>query len=131
MLRRRLIRGKPLLGFAEIFDGAWGDPRTDRPYVHVTPSRIGEVLLPFSCPHCAEVRSEAVDPRRRGRYADKERGFSFCPACLGRYVLHAVGMVLMGELPAGATSAPARVERGGKVEQGAREGGAFDLIGAV
>jgi len=126
---RRLIPGPVLLGFAEIFDEAWGKPAPNPP--RVTPSKVGEVLLPFPCPHCSAARPEPVDPRRRSLYEDPGRGFSFCPVCLGRYVVDRAGVPLLGELPRGATSAPARVERGGRVEI-AREttGGPFDLIGA-
>ena len=114
------ISGAPLLGFADLFDGAYGNPRTPKPYPRVTPACVGGVLLPFPCPHCGKVRAQAVDPRRRAGYCDKGRGFSWCPACGGRYVLAREGVPLASSLPAGATSAPALVERGSdnKVDAG-------------
>jgi hypothetical protein len=111
--RRALIPGPPLLGFADAFDGAYGDPETPRPYPRVTPARVGGALLPFPCPHCGAVRSEAVDARRRLWYLDEERGHSWCPRCRGRYILNTEGAPLPAPLPAGATYAPAAVDRGG------------------
>lgn len=131
MLRRKLLPGPALLGFADQFDGAYGDPKTPHPYPQVTPSSMSGILLPFPCPHCGQVRGEAVDPRTRAGYCDPERGFSFCPACCKRYVINWRGMPLAEALPAGAVSAPAKVERGGKgqVLRG-REGGRLELLGA-
>lgn len=130
--RRRLIRGPVLLGFAQAFDRASGREDTPRPYPVITPSRVGGVLLPFQCPHCGAVCSETVDPKRRKGYTDKERGFSWCPRCRRRYIVNLEGMPLAEALPAGATFAPARVERGDKVEtlDGPREDG-LDLLGAA
>jgi hypothetical protein len=115
---RQRLPGPVLLGFAEAFEEAYGDPATPRPYPRITPSRIGPVLLPFSCPHCAAVRSETVDPSHRRAYQDAARRFSWCPACRGRYVVNGAGMPLPEALPAGATCAPARVERGIQVLDG-------------
>lgn len=128
--RRRLIHGTPLVGFLEAFEESCGRPTPNMPII--TPSRVGGVLLPFACPHCGAVRSETVDRGKRKQYTDKERGFSFCPVCLGRYIVNLEGMPLAEALPAGATSAPARIERGGKVEvlDGAKESG-LDLLGAA
>ena len=114
--RKVLLPGPVLLGFGEIFDRSYGDPRTKKPYMRVTPSTVGGVLLPFECPHCGEVRAAVIDRKTRLGYADKERGFSWCPACQGRYVIKPEGTPLIGELPAGAAHAPALIERGGKRE---------------
>ncbi len=112
--RRYLIPGPVLIGFGEMFDRSYGDPKTPLPYVRVTPTKIGGVLLPFPCPHCDEVRSVVVDSKRKDHYRDSERGFSWCPACRKRYVINPEGQSLVGELPAGATHAPALVERCGE-----------------
>jgi hypothetical protein len=114
--RPRLIPGAVLVGFAELFDRAYGDPRTPRPYPRVTPSRLGGTLLPFPCPHCRAVRDVVVDPRRRDFYHDAARDFSWCPACRGRYVIDRKGMPLARALEPGARAAPARIERDGSVE---------------
>jgi len=117
LLRRRrkvLIPGPVLVGFSEFFDRSYGDPRTPRPYPKVTPSCVGGVLLPFPCPHCSAVRSAVIDPKTRLGYFDKERDFSWCPSCRGRYEIIPEGQPLIGALPAGATHAPALVERRGK-----------------
>jgi len=128
----KLIPGPALLGFADLFDGAYGDPKTRAPYPLVTPSSLSGVLLPFPCPHCGDVRPEMVDPKKRAGYSDPERCFFWCPTCRGRYVLSSQGMPLAEGLPAGATAAPARIERrGGKVEMLAPSvGGALHLLGA-
>ena len=115
MPSRALLPGPVLLGFADFFEAAQGDPRTPQPYPRVVPSAVSGVLLPFRCPHCGKVRPEAVDPRKRGGYGDPARGFSWCPACGGRYVLDGRGTPLAEALPPGAACAPAKVERGGKV----------------
>jgi len=115
MARRRwLIHGPVLLGFSEMFDAAYGNPKTPRPYPRVTPSHVGGVLLPFACPHCGAVRPEPVSKKKSEGYRDRERGFSWCPACRGRYVMNREGTPLIGALPAGASAAPALVERDGK-----------------
>lgn len=132
MLRRKLLPGPVLLGFAEQFDATWGDGKTPWPYPQVTPSTMSGILLPFRCPHCGQVCPEMVDPAVRDRYFDPARGFSFCPACCKRYVINWRGMPLAEALPAGAVSAPAKVERGGKVEtMTARPKGSLELLGAT
>jgi len=129
--RRWLISGPVLLGFASVFDAAYGNPKTPRPYPRVTPSHVGGVLLPFPCPHCGAVRKEPVDRKKADGYRDKERGFAWCPACRGRYVMNRDGVALVGALPKGADAAPAFVERDGardvlalRVEDG------LDVLGA-
>jgi len=77
------IRGAALLGFAEAFDGAYGDPRTATPYVTVRPLRIGETLLPFYCLRC----SSAIGPIAWAECADRRRRYNWCPTCRGRFVL--------------------------------------------
>ena len=108
-MTRVLLPGPPLIGFATLFDGAYGNPATPRPYPRVAPAHVGGVLLPFPCPHCHKVAPAAVHPRRRKGYCDKERGFSWCPACRGRYVLDPQGAPLAQGLPPGAVAAPAQV----------------------
>ena len=134
LLRRRrkvLIPGPVLVGFSEFFDRSYGDPRTPRPYPKVTPSCVGGVLLPFPCPHCSAVRSAVIDPKKRLGYFDKERDFSWCPSCQGRYEIIPEGQPLIGTLPAGATHAPALVERGKKTELVGMIGAdGLDVLGA-
>lgn len=126
-----LIGGIPLCGFAAAFDQSWGK-KPKGPMPRVTPTLIGGVLAPFACPHCGQVRSETVDARKRRLYADRERGFSWCPACRHRYVIDFKGQPLAGSLPAGAVCAPAKVERGGQVSVSdtPEEAGGLDLLGA-
>lgn len=132
--RRILLPGAVLVGFAELFDRAYGNPDTirnkDGSYIKVTPARIGFALLPFACPHCGAVRPEAVDMKRGRRYCDEERGFCWCPACQGRYILNTEGRPLDSELPAGATHAPALIERDGKAKVVDKlDDNALDLLG--
>jgi hypothetical protein len=128
--RKLLIPGPVLVGFSALFDQAHGDPRTPRPYVKVTPTAIGGMLVPFPCPHCGAVRSAVIDPKTRLGYHDKERDFSWCPACRKRYVINPKGAALVGALPPGATHAPALVERAGISEViGLIENNALDELG--
>lgn len=134
ILRRRLLPGPVLIGFAELFDGAYGNPSTPRDkrgaYPVITPSRVGYALLPFACPYCGEARCEVVDPKRRMNYYDETRGFSWCPACQGRFILNPAGRPLEAELPAGADYAPALIERDGKTAMLERpEPDALELLG--
>lgn len=125
------IPGPVLVGFAEMFDRAYGDPRTPRPYPKVTPTRIGSTLLPFPCPHCGEAQAEPVDRKRRENYTDPERGFSWCFSCTKRFVVNPDGVPLADALPAGATAAPALVDRGeGDEELKPAEPSGLDLLGA-
>jgi hypothetical protein len=131
--RHRLLPGRVLVGFGMLFERSYGNPGTptqaDGSYPKVTPTRLGALLLPFPCPHCEAVRPVVVHPRKRQGYQDAERGFSWCPACSGRYVLDAEGTPLASPLPAGATHAPALVERDGKatVVGGPKADGLDDL----
>lgn len=125
---RRYISGPVLLGFAEAFDASRGDPNTPRPYVTVTPSRLGKTLLPFACPHCEAVSSEAVDPETRSVYLDRDREFSWCPVCRGRYVLQLSGAPLAAAVRPSDGFAPARVLRGAVTVKRRQHG--LDLLGA-
>lgn len=131
MRRRILIPGPVLIGFSELFDRAHGDPKTERPYPKVTPSRMGSVLLPFACPHCGEVRSEVVDPRRREHYYDRDRDFGWCPACRKRYVIDFKGTPLVASISAGAVAAPALVERNGTTKALDVPDDGIDALGAL
>lgn len=135
ILRRRrkvLIPGPVLIGFAEMFDKSYGDPLTPLPLPKVIPSTVGGVLLPFPCPHCGAVRSAVIDPKTRLGYRDNERGFSWCPACTKRYDICLEGKPLEKPLPAGATHAPALVERGGETSVvGLFVDDGLDVLGAV
>lgn len=100
---RLLLKGPVLVGFDELFDAAYGDPNTPRPYAKIAPTRIGKVLLPFACPSCEGViHSSTID-----KHTDLQRRFSWCPHCRKRYVLDAKGIK-------GDVCAPAQVEVGGK-----------------
>lgn len=129
MRRRKLISGVPLLGFAEAFDGASGDPTTMKPYPRVTPSRVGAALLPFQCPHCGAVRNELVKPASREYYHDQSRGFYWCPACRKRFELNLDGVPLPEDLPAGALFAPSQVDRGGDMSWMLSSEEGFHLLG--
>lgn len=128
--RRTLISGPVLIGFAELFDRSYGDPRTPRPYPRVTPARIGNSLLPFPCPHCGAVQPAVIDPQTRKGYWDRERKHSWCPSCLGRYDINQKGAPLSKPIEIGATSAPAIVERGGKTEILAESVDSLGMLGA-
>lgn len=121
-----------MIGFSEVFDAAYGNPNTPRPYPRVTPSCVGAALLPFPCPHCGAVRCEPIHPKKSEGYRDRERGFSWCPSCDGRYVLNRAGAPLVGTLPRGALHAPAVVERGGKrIVVGLHEEDGLTLMGVA
>ena len=128
MRARPLISGPVLVGFGRLFDAAWGNPKTPGPYPKVTPSRVGDTLLPFQCPHCGKVRSVVVG-KKKMRYFDPVRGFSWCPGCKGRYIVNYRGMELIGEFDPKAVHAPALVERSGKVETIGNES-ALEVMGA-
>lgn len=130
MKRRVLIPGPVLVGFGEIFDRSFGNPKTEKPYPKVTPSKIGDVLLPFLCPHCGSVRSAVIDKKTRLGYWDKERDFSWCPACQGRYVINPDGAPLEEPLEPGATHAPALVERNGETRVLRLDDNGLDTLGA-
>lgn len=112
---RTLIGGPVLVGFNYLFDRDRGMPSA-KPYPKVTPSKIGSTLLPFACVHCGEVKTAVIDAKTRLGYYDRDRGFSWCPSCQGRYVINDKGTELVGALPPGATHAPALVEREGKTK---------------
>ena len=53
LLRRRLLLPGPvLMGFADLYDAAYGNPCPPDKMPVVTPTLIGGVALPFPCPHC-------------------------------------------------------------------------------
>jgi hypothetical protein len=110
---RYLIPGPILIGFAEFFDRAYGDPKTPKKngdYPIVTPSKLGDTLLPFMCIYCEVVQS--VCPKQLANYTDDRRGFSWCPSCRGRYILDRQGQPLEDDIPAGVDYAPAAVKHG-------------------
>lgn len=115
--RETYLHGVPLAGFHGIFEENFGDPMTPTPYPRVTPSRMGTALLPFRCPVCRTIIHEFSDKEMREHYRDPQRGFFFCPCpdCRSRFYLDEEGMALPKALPAGASVAPCRVERGDKV----------------
>jgi hypothetical protein len=117
--RRRVkyLPGTPILGFHGLFEADYGDPNTKEPYVRVTPSKLGSLLLPFKCPECKQVNYEFSDARRRAMYKDPRPGRTnhWCPMCKVRFCLVEEGMPLPKALPPGAAYAPARVDRGGEV----------------
>lgn len=113
MSRRRLLPGPVLLGFAQLFDAAWGRPCPATEIPTVAPTRLGGQALPFPCPHCGAVRPRSKDPAARDDYRDPVRGFCWCPACLGRYRLDREGIALPAPLRPGAQAAPCRVTVGG------------------
>jgi hypothetical protein len=110
-----VIKGTPLLGFADAFDASWGNPATPKPYLRVTPSRLGDALLPFRCPGCGAVLTQFSDPGSRSCYTDPQRGHRWCPACGLRILLDVGGMPLPAPLLPGAVVAPSKVTREGAV----------------
>jgi hypothetical protein len=131
--RRVLIPGPVLVGFAEFFDRSYGNPKTPKVnggYPIVTPSKIGQTLLPFVCIYCDKVQS--VDPKQVTDYTDNQRGFSWCPSCRGRYVLDTNGQPLTQDLPPGAEYAPAVVRSGEEtrvIGKSTKDG--FTLLGVI
>lgn len=110
--RRLLLPGPVLLGFADLFDAAYGRPCAASEIPLVTPTAIGGALLPWPCPHCGAVRPQMATAQGRAEHSDPQRGFYFCPACEGRYRL-APGAPPPVAIAAGAHAAPCRVELGG------------------
>lgn len=113
--RRTLLKGPVLIGFNDLFERSFGHEDTPAPYPKVTPTFLGGAIVPFPCPHCGETRRAVVDPKTRLGYYDRERGFSWCPACQKRYVINARGGSALGELPPDVKVKPALVERDGEV----------------
>lgn len=114
MQRRRLLPGPVLMGFATLFDAAWGNPCPPGGIPAVTPTIVGGAALPFPCPHCgAAVLQAAGASSMRRAYHDPVRGFSWCPACGGRYRIDAAGAPPGRAIEAGAAAAPCRVRLGG------------------
>lgn len=111
-MRRRLLPGPVLMGFSTLFDAAWGNPCAPSEIPTLSPTCIGGVPLPFPCPHCGQVRKAMADPKARLGYTDPVRGFSWCPACGGRFRLDAVGIALPAPLQVGARAAPCLVTLG-------------------
>lgn len=126
---RVLLDGPVLLGFAEMFDRAYGDPATPKPYPTIAPAKVGDTLLPWPCPRCEEVQKTCQ--KSRDEYRDPERGHSWCSACGLRYMLDERGAPLDEDLPAGAMSAFPRVTKPGKVFQYDRDDDVFAVIGAI
>ena len=120
----RLIPGVPIIGFADVFDGAYGDPSLG-PYPEVTPSRMGSVLLPFACPKCDFVLTVST----LAKYTDKGRKFSWCPRCQGRLIVKEEGMPLPTSLSAGAIVAPALIN--GKLLESHEDTGVLEMLGAL
>lgn len=145
--RSTRIGGTRLAGFHGLFEEDFGDPATPTPYPRVTPSRVGDALLPFRCPACRTIVREFSDARDRECFHDPQRGFYFCPCpdCRSRFYFNEDGIPLPSALPAGATVAPCKVDRGGKaiiegsggvlsIVLGAMAGGGYDgldVLGGV
>lgn len=113
----RQIAGPELCGFWGMFESSYGDPATEEGMPTVTPSFVGNSLLPFRCPSCAEVPQDLACPKTREKYRDTRPGRSnhWCPLCGARFRLDERGTPLATALPAGAVVGPSRVERSGAV----------------
>ena len=89
----------------------------------ITPSRVGNALLPFRCPRCKEIPQDLACPVAREHYKDPRPGGAYhCPRCGCRFRINLQGTPLDSTLPAGAEVGPSRVERAGKTSWQDRPG---------
>lgn len=92
-----------MCGLYGFFETDFGDPETKQPYKRVTPTRVGDALLPFHCPRCKKV-IDFSNPERRSHYHDtrvldgNKRDNYFCPACGNRFFINKQGQPLSGRV---------------------------------
>lgn len=124
-----LIQGRPLVGFYGIFEENFGKP-TNGPMPTVTPSFVGNSLLPFRCPSCQRVCQELACTVTREHYADPRPGRDnhFCHACGCRFRIDLRGVKLPCALAPGADVAPSMVDG---VWQDVPEDSMIDAIGTI
>lgn len=111
-----LIPGPPLCGFFAHFESAYGRADTETDMPTVTPSRVGNSLLPWRCPSCGAPMQELACPHTRKMYCDTRpgrEGICWCPRCNARFRLDERGVDLPCDLKAGAEVGPSLVTRGG------------------
>src|SRR5882724_9650177 len=111
------IAGPMLCGFCDLFESYWGNLNTPVPYCTVTPTFVGNSMLPFRCPSCKEVPQELACPETRERYHDKREGRDnyWCPLCGYRFEINLKGVSLSSDLKAGAMVGPSTVTCDGQV----------------
>ena len=112
----KLISGPSLCCFFGTFESDFGNETTDALHITITPSFIGNSLLPFRCPHCAGVPQALACPKTRKKYKDTRPGRSnyFCPLCGCRFKLNLQGTPLPSDIKAGAKVAPSKIEQEGR-----------------
>lgn len=115
------------------FEAGWGDPSTPKPYVTITPSFVGNSLLPFRCPNCKRPAQELACPKTRKKYHDQREGRDnyYCPECGYRFKIDLAGTPLASTLKAGATVGPSKITRGGKTSWQDRPGILGTVLGAM
>ena len=100
-----------------MFEADFGDPKTESPMRVITPSFVGQSLLPFRCPRCQKVPQALACPFTREHYKDPRPGRDnhHCPLCGCRFKINLRGVQLGTPIQAGAEVGPSRVECGGKI----------------
>lgn len=112
MSRASHIEGPSLCGFHGLFESDYGDSSTPEPLCTITPSFVGNSMLPFRCPRCEKIMQALACPKTRDMFRDKRPGHGnyFCPDCGYRFKLNEEGTPLTSSLPAGALCGPSRVD---------------------
>lgn len=131
---KRLISGPSLCGFHGIFEDDFGAAETESDMPTITPSAVGNSMLPFRCPTCREIPQALACPKTREHYRDRREGRErvyWCPLCRSRFRLDNNSVPLPCALEAGAVVGPSRVERGGMVSWQDRPGTVSTVLGAI
>lgn len=106
------IAGPSVCGFFGAFEQDYGTPPTGA-LPRVTPSRVGDAILPFNCPSC-DAKIDFSDRKKRESYHDTRVSGSakndnyWCPGCAARFKLNLRGKKFNGAVDNGV--APSTVE---------------------
>lgn len=114
---KTLIQGPSLCCFWGLFEQDFGDPTTESPMRTITPSFVGNSMLPFRCPRCKDVCQDLACPLLRDHYHDQREGRDnhFCPRCGCRFKISMSGMPLPCAIQTGADVGPSKVEYNNEV----------------
>ena len=115
--QRVWLAGPTICGLWGMFEDNFGLSSTPTPYARVTPSRVGDALLPFHCPGCGGV-IDFSDAARREAFHDTRSGHDnyWCPRCGARFEINDAAAAASGAVTIGAdgaaTSIVEQVDRG-------------------
>jgi predicted RNA-binding Zn-ribbon protein involved in translation (DUF1610 family) len=103
------LPGPPIVGLWGMFERDRGNPSTPSPYCRITPSRLGTILLPFTCPNCSSSIDYSSERMREAHHDTRSgHGNYWCPTCGWRFYLNAKGIPYEGKVS--ETVAPSIVE---------------------